>query len=193
MAPTPVAVPNLELGAGWLFLAPIGSTIPSMTVAAGVFSDAWGAAWIPAGATKQGMQFSYSLSVAGVETAEHFFPVARVPESADGSVAFEMLDMTAAKEAIALNGATLTTTGTGATALTKVTPPLPGAEVRRMVGWESADSKHRLIAYQTINTKDIAQVHRKGGDANAFNVQWDIEQSSLGSFDSWWAGTRATA
>src|SRR3546814_16734664 len=55
---------------GFLWIAPLGTTAPTNTVTAGVFSDTVAAAWLPLGATTEGSSFTNSLEVEPIEVAE---------------------------------------------------------------------------------------------------------------------------
>ena len=51
MPPAAVTRPNVLTDPGYLFIAPLLTTLPTNTVAGGVFTDAWPVAWLPLGAT----------------------------------------------------------------------------------------------------------------------------------------------
>jgi hypothetical protein len=40
-------IPNLLTDPGFLFSAPLGTALPTHTVAGSKFTDAWAAAWVP--------------------------------------------------------------------------------------------------------------------------------------------------
>lgn len=193
MVASPVATPSLLTDAGYLFIAPLLSTVPVNTVAGSVFTDSWPAAWIPLGATEDGSEFSYSSKVDAIEVAEFLDPVKQVTTGREGSFAFNLASYTLSNYQRALNGgvAALTpTSGTGATALYTVSPPAPGAEVRSMIGWESLDNTVRLVAYQTLQGGEIKTAFKKSPNYSTIPCEFKFEVPSSGkAFQMWSAGS----
>lgn len=150
--------PTLLTDPGNLFRAPLGTALPANTVAGGVFTDLWSAvpAWVQMGMTTSGTDISTTLTVNPIELAESLDPVAYRTVSRANMVSFALASITATNMAQAMNGALTTVTGTGATTLTRVTPPLPGTEVRCMIGWESLDATVRWFGYQVVNSGTIS-------------------------------------
>ena len=130
------AVPTLLTDPGFLFYAPVGTTEPANTVLASKFSDPWPVAWVNLGATMDGSEFSYATTVSPIHVSEFLDPIRQVPTGRMGKVTFALASYTATNLKFALNGGITTVTGTTATTLTKVNPPIPGQEVRTMIGWE---------------------------------------------------------
>ena len=196
MPPAPVAVPNILTDPGFLFIAPLATAVPTNTVAGGVFTDAWAAAWLPLGATAEGSEFSYSTEVEAISVAEFFDPIKYSTTGRSGSIAFNLASYTLSNYRRALNGgiAALTaTSGTGATALYTLNPPTPGAEVRAMIGWESLDNTVRLVCHQTIQGGEVTSAFRKAPDLATIPCTFNLEVPSGGQpWTMWGAGaTRA--
>lgn len=189
-APT-LAKPNTIGDAGYLYYAPVGTTLPTNTVAGSIFTDTFGTApWTWLGMTAGGSTWHYNLTTANIEAAEQFDPVGIRTTGRTSSVDFVLMSNTASNLAIALNGATKTITGSTGTTLTKVTPPNPGAEVRFMIGWEATDFTVRKIAYQCINSGDIAEAYNKApATANIpFTLQLEISSTYLTPYETFYAG-----
>jgi hypothetical protein len=189
-----IVVPNTvpQYGAGYLYKAPLGTAIPTNTVAGSVFTDVWAAAWIPVGITREGSEFTYKIDTDTVTAAEYLDPLKIVSTGREASVAFEMMQIHLGNYKTAFNAGTGTTTavsGTGATTLTKISPPVVGSEVRIMLGWESEDFTERWIYYQCLQTGEI-KVGRHKGSANAgIPVEFSLEQpSATAPFDIFTAG-----
>ena len=184
---------NIQFGPGFLFRAPIGSTLPANTVVGSVFTDAWPAAWIPWGVTREGHAFSYQLSTSEVTVAEYLTPLAIVEDSVAIGVDFDVAQVTAKNFAAALNNlasGTSTVSGTGATTLTKLAPPAVGSSVRTMLGWESNDSTERWIWYQCLQSGNLQVQRRKGSNNASLPVGYKVEQPASGDpFNAWYAGT----
>jgi hypothetical protein len=192
MAPSAVALPNVLTDPGYLFIAPLASTLPTNTVAGSIFTDAWPGAWLPFGATEKGSEFDYSIDVKPIEVAEFLDPVAQRTVGRSGSMAFNLASWTLSNYRRALNGgvAALTaTSGSGATALYTLNPPAPGSEVRAMIGWESLDNTVRLVLHQTIQGGEIKSAFRKAPDFAVIPCTFNMEVPSGGQpFTFWSAG-----
>ena len=159
-----VAVPNLLTDPGYLFGAPLATAVPTNTVTASKFSDAWAAAWIPLGATKEGSTFAYSSTVEAMSVAEFFDPIKYATTERAGSMAFVLANYTLHNLKRAMNGGmgTITaTSGTGATTLGTFEPVAPGSELRIMLGWESSDNTTRIIMRQAIQGGEMSSEFAK--------------------------------
>jgi hypothetical protein len=180
----------LALGPGFLYWAPLLTTLPANTVAGSVFTDPWPGAWLLLGATDKGSEFAYELSTDNVEVAESLDPVAYVSTGRASGMSFDLANVHATNMKRAMNGGTLTVTGSGGTTLSKLTPPDVGAEVRAMIGWESQDNTERLIGYQSFQIGKLAVNRRKGSDKALLACEFRFEKPSAGApFDYWTAGT----
>jgi hypothetical protein len=180
MPQSPVATPFLATDPGFLFWAPIGTPEPTHAVTGSVFSDTWAAAWVRLGATEEGHAFNWQTTFDPVTVAELLDPIKYVTTGRTGSLAFALADFHMNNVKRALNGGTLTTTGTAATTMSVYTPPAPGQETRCMMGWESTDGTERLIAYQCINTGQVSITRRKGSDNANLPLEYSLEIPSTG-------------
>jgi hypothetical protein len=183
--------PNLLADPGYLFWAPLLTAVPTNTVVASKFTDAWPVAWIMVGSTQDGHEFGYSQTIEAMSVAEFFDPIQyRMTERA-GSFAFAMADWTLSNWKRALNGGALTVvSGTGATQLNKFSPPVPGAEVRCMLGWESLDATVRLICHQTINGGEVKTGFKKAPNYATIACDFKLEKPAASEpFDLYTAGT----
>lgn len=192
MAPSAVTTPNVLTNPGYLFIAPLGSSAPTNTVAGSVFTDSWPVAWLPLGATADGSTFSYQTTVTPVTVAEFFDPIKYFTTDRAGSIAFNLANWALSNYNRALNGgvAALTaTSGTGATALYTVTPPAVGSETRCMIGWESLDNTVRLVCYQTIQGGQVQSAFQKPPALAVIPCTFNLEIPSSGTpFNIWGAG-----
>lgn len=194
--PSAVATPNILTNPGYLFIAPLGSTVPSNTVAGSVFTDSWDAAWLPLGATEDGSEFAYSTTVEAVSVAEYFDPIAYYTTARAGRIAFNLANFGLTNYRRALNGgvtALAATSGSGATALYTAEPPEPGEEVRCMIGWESLDNTLRLICRQAIQGGEVTTGFKKPPTMGVIPCTFQLEKPSTGKvFSLYGAGaTRA--
>jgi hypothetical protein len=164
--PATTATPTILTDPGYLFWAPLSSTIPGGgtggTVSGSLFTDSWIAPWVNLGATEDGSTFDYELNVEAISVAEFLDPIKYVTTARSGSFAFNLTSYTLTNLSKALNGSAPTiVSGTGATQLNRLRPPVAGAEVRCMIGWESLDSTMRFVAYQTINSGRVTTAYKK--------------------------------
>lgn len=188
-APT-IVKPTLLTDPGFLFTAPIGTALPANTVAGSVFTDAWASPWVWLGVSTTGSVWHYSITTANIEGAEILDPLAIRTTGRAATVDFSLMSYTATNLALAWNGATKTVTGSAATTLTAINPPLPGSETRMMLGWESLDGSVRKIAYQVINSGDVAETFAKAPAAASipFTVGCEIPTSPAVPFTTFTAG-----
>lgn len=185
------ATPNLLVGPGYLFWAPLGTAVPTHTVAGSKFTDTWPVAWISLGATEDGSEFDFSVKAEAIEVAELLDPVQYATTGREGKWSMVLADYTANSLKRVLNGGTVATvSGTGATTLTKYTPPTPGAEVRGMIGWESLDSTVRRVAYQCFQGGSTKVGHKKAPAKAGIAAEFRLEAPASGvPFEEWFAGS----
>lgn len=189
--PGTTATPIVLTDPGYLFWAPLSTSIPTNTVSGSVFTDSWSSPWVSLGATEDGSQFEYDLNVEAISVAEFLDPIKYVTTSRSGSFAFNLASYTLSNLAKALNGSAPTVvSGSGATQLNRLRPPTPGSEIRAMVGWESLDNTVRLIAYQCISSGKISTAYKKAPSFAVIPTSWNFEVPSSGiPFEYYSAGT----
>lgn len=170
----------LSFGAGWLLYAPLGSSLPSYTVAGSVFTDTWPVAWSLLGVTREGHDFSVEIDTEEVEAAEYLDPIANVTSGRNVGMEFEMLQIHATNMKRIFNGGSLVTSGSGTTLRSTYKLPQPGQEVRCMIGWESTDSTERIVAQQAFQVGSISISRRKGADNAGLPVNFKFEPDANG-------------
>ena len=188
-----MATPNILSDPGFLFYAPLASTLPTMAAAGSSYdADAWPVAWLPWGATDAGSDFNYEMKVEPITVAELFDPVKYAPTEVATSIGFALADYTLGNLARAMNapaGNVTTVSGTGATLSSKLSPPQPSQIVRRMIGWESLDHTVRLIGYQCLAAGQIQAQAKKAPEKSTIAVTFNFERPASGdSFNIWAAG-----
>ena len=181
MPPAAVVTPSLLSDPGWLFWAPLASTLPTNTVAGSVFTDVWPGAWLPLGATVEGSTLSYEINVEAMSVAELFDPVKYATTGRTGSIAFALANWSMSNLKRALNGGTITTTGSAGTTMNSYAFPTAGAEVRAMLGWESADSTVRVVVLQALSSGTIEMAFQKAPDFAQIPVTFNMELPSGGT------------
>lgn len=149
---------SVALGPGYLYIAVLASTEPADLV------TAWAAAWKPLGYTNDGTSQSYAPSYDDVEVAEELDPIDSVPTGRKITVSFDLAENTALNYKRAMNGGTITVTGTAPNEVFKFEPPDLGAEVAVMIGFESEDHKERWVWRQCKQTGNSETARKKGAD-----------------------------
>ena len=190
MAPS-IATPTLLRDPGYLFRAPLGTSLPTNTVVGSVFTDDWAVAWVPIGATTEGSTINYEMSSEPMRVAELFDPVAYAVTETSGSISFAMADSTLQKLKMAMNGGTMTlVSGTTTTALTSLEPPEPSDILRCMIGWQSLDATLRFVGYQCLNASAIEMQNQRAPAYASIPVQFSFERpASTKAFKFFSAGT----
>jgi hypothetical protein len=174
--PGATATPQLLTDAGFTYWAPLASTLPTNTVTGSVFTDAWPVAWLSMGATDDGSEFTYEIKVEPVKSAEFFDPIKYFTTDRSGSFALSMQNFALTNYKYALNGGAYTiVSGTTTTQLTSLTPPVPGAEVRAMIGWESLDHTMRAVMFQTISSGSIKSKFAKAPNTAMIPAEFNFE------------------
>lgn len=177
-----VVVPKnaLSFGAGYLYIADPGVSLPTYTVAGSVFTDVWPAGWNLFGITKEGHELSYEINTDTVEAAEYLDPLAYVTTGRAAGMKFELMQVHATNLKRAANGGLITVTGAGATTRNRFTLPVLGAEVRCQIGWESNDSTERVVAEQCFQVGSITVNRKKGADVATIPVEFRFETAASG-------------
>ena len=188
-----ITVPKtpISTGPGYLYYAATGTALPANTVVGSVFTDAWASAgaWLPWGVTKEGHEFQYAVETDTIVAAEYFDPLQIVTTGRAAQIAFDLMIVSATTMALALNGGTKSTSGSGTTLRTTVTPPAAGAETRAMIGWESQDNTERLVMEQAFQAGTLTIARRKGADNATLSLEFHAELPSSGfPFQAFYAG-----
>ena len=177
-------------GAGYLYYAALGSSLPANTVVGSVFTDAWPGAYFLLGVTKDGSEFDYTINVDQIEAAEYLDPLVYVTTGRVASIKMELMQVHATNMKRVINGGTLTTSGSGTTLLSTYTPPNPGAEVRCVIGWEAQDNTERLVFEQAFQVGSLTVSRKKGADNATLPVEFRGEVAASGfPFQYFTAGT----
>jgi hypothetical protein len=188
-----VTTPFLMMDPGYIYHAPAGTAFPAAggTAAGSKFTDAPSVTFIEAGATEDGHRFRYAPSIEPITVAEFLDPVKWRTVSREGSFAFNLADYTLKNLQRGLNGGTLTSTGSGATQVNKLTPPALGQETRSALMWESADATMRIFMYSTVNVAEMEMAFNKAPAIAVIPCEFRFELDGSGNlFDVYGTNTR---
>lgn len=161
MANAALAAPQLLTDPGFLYWAPMGSTLPTGVSTASAFTDTWPVAWVPLGMTESGTDIDITMTTSPITGAEVIEPIAYRTTDRTGMITFNLMSVTATNLARAFNGAATTVTGTAGSTVTQLDPPVVGQEIRAMLGFESLDSTFRFVGFQCFNSGDIKMSFNK--------------------------------
>jgi len=164
----------IKAGPGKIYYAPLGTAIPTFTAAASKIVGAW-TSWVAVGATDEGLTYSESTDTEDITVAESQYPVRTVTTGKSGSVAFAMSHIDDTNWRVATNGGTVTTTGTGATLINTFVPPLVGAEIRVMLGFQSLDDDEVLIWPQVFNGGGFETARSTFSTKHTLPVTFNVE------------------
>ena len=168
---TPAAIKS---GPGIIYWAPLATTIPTFAAAGSKVTATW-TSWTQAGATDDGITYTESASTEDINVAESLYPVRTVTTGKSGRVAFNMSHVDALNWKVAMNGGTITVTGTGATLLNVYVPPLLGSERRVMLGFHSVDEEEVLIWPQVFNVGSVEYKRGTFATKAGLPVEFNVE------------------
>jgi hypothetical protein len=169
-------------GPGILYWAALATAEPAHTVTASAFpTTAWGGTWAPLGSTDSGSQWSDSLDTDNITVAESVYAQMIVGTARSATWTVSLAEWNKTNIQRALNGGTVTSTGTTTTTLTQIDPPDVGQEVRCMLGFQSEDNTLRFVARQCLQTGDVSAGFRKGADNATLAIVWRFEKPSSGA------------
>ena len=120
---------NIELGAGRIYYAPLGTTEPTNC------STAIPSAWQSVGYTEAGSTITFAYTTEDIEVAEELYPVLTSQTKAEGTLKFEMAEPTRKRLAVAF--------GAGAAYVDNAAsfePPALGTQVSVMMVWDAMDT-----------------------------------------------------
>ena len=149
-------------GPGYLFMAPLGSTLPTD------LTTAWDAAWVPLGYTAEGSTFSIEPNFESITVAEELEEIDVVETGRIYTINYALAQITAANLQAAQNGGTITT-GTG---IVTYTPPVPGDVTHRMLGWESVAGDERIAWKKCVQTGNVSIARQKAPNMATIPQTW---------------------
>lgn len=161
----------IELDPGVLYVAPLGTTLPTArpSVQASPF-----AGFRALGFTENGTTMTpYKPNFAKVNVEELIYPVRYAIQDAEGMIDAMLAEITRTNTALANN--------LGANAVndtTTLTPVVPGSELNVVVMWESALLDCRWVFPSCINTAALGMPRRKAPNKALIPVNFMIVQAA---------------
>lgn len=180
--------PNqVKSGPGKLYFGAVGAAEPTHTVVDGKFTDVWGVAWTQVGYTDEGHTFTYAPNFEDVEVAEEMLAIRTVQTGLEMTLEFAAAELLADNIQKALNGGTITTTGSAGTQLVKFSPPAFGVSTRVAIGWESDEADERWVYRKCIQTGEVALARKKAPEKVVLPMSFRLEVVGGGvlPFDRW--------
>lgn len=174
MAVATVTSGLIQTGPGRIYTAPLGTAIPTITAASSKIAATW-TSWVQLGSTDAGMTYTESADTADIKVAESLYPIRTVTTSKSSRVAFTMNEISDLNWKVAMNGGTITTSGSGATKLNTYVPPLAGAEVRIMMAFVDYLDTEAIVWPQVFNVGSVeyarGTLETKAGLPCEFNAE----------------------
>lgn len=183
---------SIEIGAGTLYAAPLGTTEPTAV------TGAWPSGWVPLGYTDSGNTWTYTPATSPVTVAEELLPVKNATTGVTATAAFSLAEATARNMILALNAGVGTpgsgtglvsgTTGTNGDGSIWVEPPVLGNEVRIMLGWDSLPEAAtsgtnpfgRAIWRQCFQTGALTKTRQSGANKVLITCTFSLEKPFTG-------------
>jgi hypothetical protein len=175
-------------GPGVIYMAPLGTAVPTIAVTGGKFTHTLDPAWVPVGATDSGISFSFSRETTEVKVAERLKPIRKVTTSSAESISFAFAQFNDKNWKYAQNGGTWTTTGSGATGHSKYSPAALGDEVRSMLLWVNQTEDIMFIAYQVFQTGSLSLGFSTTGEKTVLECEFTIEEVAGDDYNLYIAG-----
>ncbi|GAA2516671.1 hypothetical protein [Winogradskya humida] len=195
MATAPLQPGQIKTGPGVIRWAPLGTPFPTVSVVNSKLVMTWGALWLPVGGTDAGLTYSESTDTEEIRVAESPYPIRVEITGKAGSVNFEMNQISDVNWKLAMNGGTITVTGSAGTKLSEYIPPLMGQETNVMLGFQSRDDEEGLLWPQVFNTGSVetarADTATKAGLPAEFAVQLPDPAVLTTPYKRWTAGSLA--
>jgi hypothetical protein len=186
---------RIETGPGIIRYAPLGTPIPAVTAAASKVVATW-TSWVAPGATDAGMTYTESAETSDIKVAESVYSVRTVTTGKSGRIAFVLNEIDDLNWQLAMNGGTITTSGSGPTKLNAYVPPLIGAERRVMLSFQSLLDDEIIVWPQVFNVGSVEYVRgtyeTKAGLAIEFNAELPDPAVLTTPYKRWTTGPLAT-
>lgn len=163
---------NVKVGPGLLYVAPLGSTVPTDLVTAWTTVDA---DWTALGYTDEGHEFAYEPNFEPLTVAEELDPIRYEQTGREMRLSMASAEMTYLNVQRAYNGGTVTVSGSGASTITTFEPPAIGTVTKLMIGWESQDHEERWVFYQTVQVGNVTIARRKSPDKATIPMEFRLE------------------
>jgi hypothetical protein len=179
MAVATITSASIQSGPGRVYYAPLGTAIPAITAAVSKIVATW-TSWLQVGATDAGITYTESAETADITVAESLYPIRTVVTGKSSRVSFVMNEISDVNWAVAMNGGTNVSSGSGATKLTTYTPPLVGAEVRIMLAFVDNLDTEAIVWPQVFNVGSVEYVRGTYETKAGLSVEFNAEIPATG-------------
>ena len=184
----PLSPTQNKFGAGTIYMAPLATAVPTLTVVAGKFTQAF-TGWYAVGGTSAGLTLTRNPATSDFNVAESFYPqhILQTGDDMQGSftidqinkqnLAFAMNAASAATLAGAASGSAsgaqgnFSNSGTGASRVTAFNLPAIGSQVDCMLAWQSQDDDEVVFMYEVTQVASVAPNMNKGPQAQELLMQ----------------------
>lgn len=146
---------RIKTGPGLYRYAPLGTALPTVVPIANSYAAIAWTSWVDFGSTDEGLTYSEDIDSDTVTVAESVYPVRTVVTGKAGKVALSLAQIDDLNWKVAMNGGTITSSGTTGTKQGLYVPPLAGSEVRVMIAFQSLADDEIMIFGQCLQTGSI--------------------------------------
>jgi hypothetical protein len=198
MATNTFSPAQIKTGPGVIRYAVLGTAIPTVAAAASKLTATWAAGWVDVGGTDNGLGYTEGTTTEEVRIAESVYPVKTNTTGKTGRIAFVMSQVSDTNWQLAMNGGTITVSGTGATKLSSYLPPLIGAERRVMMSFQSLDDEEIIVWPQVFNVGSVETARPAlGAEKHGLPVEFGVELPDTAvltrPYQRWTAGALAAS
>jgi hypothetical protein len=175
VAIAPITPALIQTGPGRIRYADLLTAIPTITPTASSYSAITWTSWKDLGSTDSGLTYTEATETSDIRVAESKYPVRTVTTSKSSRIAFTANEVSDLIWKLAMNGGTLTASGTAGTKQTEYSPPLADAEVRVMLSFQSNDNLEIIVWPQVFQVGAVEFVRgdfeTKAGLPMEFNAE----------------------
>jgi hypothetical protein len=175
VAIAPITPALIQTGPGRIRYAPLLTAIPTIVPTASSYSAITWTNWLDVGSTDAGLTYTEGTETSDIRVAESKYPIRTVTTSKSSRIAFTGNEVSDLIWKLAMNGGTLTASGTAGTKQTEYAPPLADAEVRVMLSFVSNDNLEVLVFPQVFQVGGVEFVRgdfeTKAGLSMDFNAE----------------------
>ena len=179
MAVNTITSALIQSGPGKIYYAPLGTAIPTFTPTASKYAPTW-TSWVNTGATDAGITYTESVQTADITVAESLYPIRTVTTSKSSRIAFVLNEISDLNWKLAMNGGTITTSGTAGTKSNQYVPPLVGAEVRVMLAFQSNGDDEIIVWPQVFNVGSVEYTRGTYETKAGLSVEFNAEIPATG-------------
>jgi len=171
---------KIESGPGKIWFAILGSTIPTIAAASSKLTASFTTPWYSPGSTDAGITYTESTDTADIKVAESLYPVRTVTTGKSSRIAFTLNEVDDLNWQLAMNGGTITSSGSAGTKFNTYVPPLVGQERRMMLAFVANSDLEIIVWPQVFNVGSVEYVRGDYETKAGLSVEFNAEIPATG-------------